>query len=218
MNPKLKYLAAAGVIVWMVSLLPLPYTKDATPSPENRPVCDLNRGSEDVALPPSQQHSTGQAAPELPPPNVAFIENSATVTEPEPQPTNTPEKEESVPATAHPSKPSESLSPAPARATGPQMGDTRMVDGQKQVYFLGFGWIEDSGEPNRGEYAADMYENGNKIGIMGGGTVVDGGGDINKMVSITVALVKGCKLKKAKKYGRAFNCPALSFRLSAVAA
>jgi hypothetical protein len=93
------------------------------------------------------------------------------------------------------------------------MGDTRMVDGQKQVYFLGFGWIEDSGE-----YAADMYENGNKISIMGGGTVVDGGGDINKIVGITVALVKGCKLKKAKKYGRAFNCPALSFRLSAVAA
>jgi hypothetical protein len=53
---------------------------------------------------------------------------------------------------------------------------------------------------------------------MGGGTVVDGGGDINKMVGITAALVKGCKLKKAKKYGRAFNCPALSFRLSAVAA
>ena len=48
----------------------------------------------------------------------------------------------------------------------------------------GFGWIEDSGEPNHGEYAADMYENGNKIGVMDGGTVVDGDGDINKMVGI----------------------------------
>ena len=48
MKTKLKYLAAVGTIVLMVSLLHFPYTKDATPSPENRPVCDLNRGSEDV--------------------------------------------------------------------------------------------------------------------------------------------------------------------------
>jgi hypothetical protein len=43
------------------------------------------------------------------------------------------------------------------------MGETRVVDGRKQVYFLGFGWIDDNG---------------------GGGesTVVDGDGDINKMV------------------------------------
>lgn len=62
------------------------------------------------------------------------------------------------------------------------MGDTRTVDGQKQVYFLGFGWIEDNEEPNQGAYVEDMYENGNKIGNMGGGTFVDGEGDINKMV------------------------------------
>ena len=34
------------------------------------------------------------------------------------------------------------------------------------VYVEGFGWIESQG-PNRVEYATDMYENGNKIGIMG---------------------------------------------------
>lgn len=34
------------------------------------------------------------------------------------------------------------------------------------VYVEGFGWIESQG-PNRVEYAADMYENGNKIGTMG---------------------------------------------------
>jgi hypothetical protein len=38
-----------------------------------------------------------------------------------------------------------------------------MVDGKKQVYFLGFGWIDDNGGG-------------------GGGTTVDGDGDINKMV------------------------------------
>lgn len=34
------------------------------------------------------------------------------------------------------------------------------------VYVPGFGWIESQG-PNHVEYAEDMYENGNKIGIMG---------------------------------------------------
>lgn len=62
------------------------------------------------------------------------------------------------------------------------MGDTRIVDGQPQVYFLGFGWIEDKNTPNECTYVEDMYENGNKIGSMGGGTFVDGDGDINKMV------------------------------------
>ncbi len=43
------------------------------------------------------------------------------------------------------------------------MGDTHTVDGKKQVYFLGFGWIDDNGGG-------------------GEGTIVDGDGDINKMV------------------------------------
>ena len=34
------------------------------------------------------------------------------------------------------------------------------------VYVPGFSWIESQG-PNHVEYAEDMYENGNKIGIMG---------------------------------------------------
>ena len=34
------------------------------------------------------------------------------------------------------------------------------------VYVPGFGWIESQG-PNHAEYAEDMYENGNKSGIMG---------------------------------------------------
>lgn len=33
------------------------------------------------------------------------------------------------------------------------------------VYVPGFGWIENQG-PNHVEYAENMYENGNKIGIM----------------------------------------------------
>ena len=41
--------------------------------------------------------------------------------------------------------------------------DNELAD---MVYVPGFGWIESQG-PNQVEYAEDMYENGNKIGIMG---------------------------------------------------
>ena len=34
------------------------------------------------------------------------------------------------------------------------------------AYVKGFGWLEYQG-PNHCEYGADIYENGNKIGIMG---------------------------------------------------
>lgn len=37
---------------------------------------------------------------------------------------------------------------------------------EDMVYVPGFGWIESQG-PSHVEYAEDVYENGNKIGIMG---------------------------------------------------
>lgn len=46
------------------------------------------------------------------------------------------------------------------------MGDTRIVNGQNQVYFLGFGWIEDDNKPNEEIIAIGMFENGNKVGNM----------------------------------------------------
>lgn len=49
----------------------------------------------------------------------------------------------------------------PADNGGPKTGDTK--DGM--VYVEGFGWIVDEGEGS-GTVADDMYENGNKIGIM----------------------------------------------------
>lgn len=44
----------------------------------------------------------------------------------------------------------------------PQAGDTS----GNQIYVPGFGWVENHGGGGSGTAAEDMYENGNKIGIM----------------------------------------------------
>ena len=53
--------------------------------------------------------------------------------------------------------------PEPKSAPEPIANDNELAD---MVYVPGFGWIESQGS-NHVEYAEDMYENGNKIGIMG---------------------------------------------------
>ena len=53
----------------------------------------------------------------------------------------------------------------PKEPPTPKMGDTRVVNGQKQSYFLGFGWVDYIGE-NECIFEEGMYENGNKVGIM----------------------------------------------------
>ena len=76
---------------------------------------------------------------------------------PEPSPTQTP------PASEVPVPPEQDTTPQqepePASASHESTSDN-------MVYVPGFGWIESQG-PNHAEYAEDMYENGNKIGIMG---------------------------------------------------
>lgn len=52
-------------------------------------------------------------------------------------------------------------SEAPAQTGEPQYGDTQ----NGKIYVPGFGWIDEIGE-GQGTVAEDMYENGNKIGIM----------------------------------------------------
>ena len=53
-------------------------------------------------------------------------------------------------------------SETPAQPGEPQAGDTQ----SGQIYIPGFGWVEDQGGGGSGTTAGDMYENGNKIGIM----------------------------------------------------
>ena len=102
------------------------------------------------ATPPSEKEKTESLQPEPP---------HETTNEPEPAPV-----EASVDSNARPTAESEHASeptpvPAPAQAvTDLQPGD--------MVYVEGFGWLEYQG-PNHCEYGADIYENGNKIDIMG---------------------------------------------------
>ena len=71
---------------------------------------------------------------------------------PEPSPAQTPPEREVQAPSEQDATPQQEPEPAPAP--------------DNMVYVPGFGWVESQG-PNHAEYAEDMYENGNKIGIMG---------------------------------------------------
>lgn len=76
---------------------------------------------------------------------------------PEPSPVQTPPESEVQAPPERDATPQQE--PEPASASHESTSDN-------MVYVPGFGWIESQG-PNHAEYAEDMYENGNKIGIMG---------------------------------------------------
>jgi hypothetical protein len=103
------------------------------------------------------------------------------IAESEPQKAEiTTEKETEKPAptqTAQSAKPNTS-------PTEPHNGDVRVVDGEKQVYLLGFGWIKDEGGGSVGTTVGNPGDEltCNKVGIMGG--TVGSKGDINKQVGI----------------------------------
>ena len=71
---------------------------------------------------------------------------------PEPSPAQAPPESEVQAPSEQDATPQQEPEPAPAP--------------DNMVYVPGFGWVESQG-PNHAEYAEDMYENGNKIGIMG---------------------------------------------------
>ena len=73
------------------------------------------------------------------------------------------------PSSAQTSPASKVPVPPEQDATPPQKPESTPApdsEPDNMVYMPGFGWIESQG-PNHAEYAEDMYENGNKIGIMG---------------------------------------------------
>ena len=137
--------------------------REPAPAPDIYPVSACTQGDRALTPPEPIPTHVGEETAEFdalftPPTDIAF----------EPQkPSDSPAIEIAKEAprdnpTPAPSVPQTTAQHAP---TEPKMGDTRIMDGQQQVYFLGFGWIKNSDEPN--------------IGI-----VVDGDGDINKMVGV----------------------------------
>lgn len=71
-------------------------------------------------------------------------------------------EQESAPPTQTDPTPVQPMQPEPKSAPEPIANDNELAD---MVYVPGFGWIRSEG-PNHVEYAEDIYENGNKIGIM----------------------------------------------------
>ena len=103
-----------------------------------------------MKLPPSEKEKTESLQPEPP---------HETTNEPEPAPV-----EASAAPNARPMSESEHVpEPTPVPASAQAITDLQPGD---MVYVEGFGWLEYQG-PNHCEYGADIYENGNKIGIMG---------------------------------------------------
>ena len=74
---------------------------------------------------------------------------------PEPSPAQTPPESEVQAPSEQDATPQQEPEPAPVPDNEPD----------NMVYVPGFGWVESQGS-NHVEYAEDMYENGNKIGIM----------------------------------------------------
>lgn len=69
---------------------------------------------------------------------------------------------ETPPAYEEPEKTTPPANDTSSAENTPKTGDTK--DGM--VYIEGFGWIVDNGGGGSGTVADDMYENGNKVGIM----------------------------------------------------
>ena len=186
---KITLTAATLMVLSLTIIMPqeAPQQPEARPVPKGQTLSALADDSRGNTPPQSVEHQRSKAVPspndqsgtQNEPMHNAIQEQDITSSDNMPQ---KPTEKEEVPDTPIPITQTATKPPAPVSAE-PKMGDTRIIDGKKQSYFLGFGWVDDMGE-NECTFAEDMYENGNKIGSMGGGTVVGSDGDINKMVGI----------------------------------
>lgn len=147
-----------------------PHLPEETPAaPHIRPVCELTQEVGEIPLPePPIDYTADLPAIDKEISSASDAAAGAQCAQSTPEPESESAEDTAAPQAVNPTaparqeqQPKESISVP--KASAPQMGDTRMVDGKKQIYFLGFGWIDDNGGG-------------------GEGTVVDGDGDINKMV------------------------------------
>ena len=126
---------------------PAPPQTPAVSAPE--PIVAEAKLETEIDLPPEKEKA---ATPQPEPP-------CETTNEPE----FVPAKASAAPNT-QPTAESEHI-PEPTPVPAPAQTVTDLQPGD-MVYVEGFGWLGYQG-PNHCEYGADIYENGNKIGIMG---------------------------------------------------
>lgn len=126
--------------------------KPYTPPPKTEPIAteeiiEISTQNEHISKAVTEPPITEPIPTEIAPPQP--IEKEKTDTPP-------------IPTTQADTKPT---TPPALISTEPKNGDTRIVNGKQQGYLLGFGWVDYMGE-NEVIYCNDMYENGNKVGIM----------------------------------------------------
>lgn len=150
----------AACIALCAAVWPQSKAVEETPAPSPTsavcaPEAAIAECNTEVETAPSAEKEK-EVAPPTEAPSEILPAPSKTPAAPEAQPT--PELETTSEVAPEPT-PEPTPEPYAAQAAiEPQPSD--------MVYVEGFGWIESQG-PNRVEYAADMYENDNKIGIMG---------------------------------------------------
>ena len=114
-------------------------------------------GTQVVDSRPAQTDQTTQSI--QPKPTRPELPSKESLTDPTQKPDGTKQDTHPVPVNHEVvEKPSEPV----VDPEQPQAGDTS----GNQIYVPGFGWVENHGGGGSGTAAEDMYENGNKIGIM----------------------------------------------------
>ena len=100
--------------------------------------------------------------PEVPEIEESIIPEKETVDVAEPEQTKVIAPAPKPPQTPTPPEKEKTAEPKQEPEVAPTSPDSNP---DNMVYVPGFGWLENQG-PNHCDYAADMYENGNKIGRM----------------------------------------------------
>jgi hypothetical protein len=120
---------------------------------------------QDVLAP--TENSAVPAKGEITTPIVLKEENVPMTPTPEPAASTAAPEEPHTSAISSPQPAPQAGAPLVPQSSDPVPGSVKYENGKEYGWLPGFGWVEYSG-PNIVTYAEDMYENGNKIGIMGG--------------------------------------------------
>lgn len=146
------------MVISLTITFPQTLPREPLQQPHTRSVSVLMDSSRDNTPHPSVGYRIPQTVPS---------QNDQSNTQNQPA-DNTMEKQNITPSDNSPQQPTEKekmdTAPDPI-STEPKNGDPRIIDGKQQGYLLGFGWVDYMGE-NEVIYCEDMYENGNKVGIM----------------------------------------------------